>query len=96
MKDPRKVLISHLISEKYSELKEEQNLYVFHVADDANKLDVKFAVENLFEVDVDKVRTMVVRGKIKRLGRFIGKRPNWKKAVVYLKKDQAITQLDAV
>lgn len=96
MKDPRKVLISHLITEKYSQLKEEQNLYTFHVAGDANKLEIKYAVESLFNVDVDRVRTMVVRGKMKRMGRFTGKRPNWKKAVVYLKKDQSISQLDTV
>jgi large subunit ribosomal protein L23 len=96
MKDPRQVIISHLLSEKYSILREKQNAYVFAVAKEANKIDVKNAVENLFEVQVDSVKIQVMRGKMKRLGRFVGKRPNWKKAIVNLKEGETITQLDAV
>lgn len=96
MKDPRKVIVSHLLSEKFSELREKQNAYVFHVAKDANKIDIKYAVESLFNVEVDAVKTQVMRGKMKRLGRFTGKRPNWKKAIVNLKEGQSITQLDSI
>jgi large subunit ribosomal protein L23 len=96
MKDPRKVIISHLLSEKFSVLREKQNAYVFHVAKDANKIEIKNAVETLFNVDVDAVKTQVMRGKMKRLGRFTGKRPNWKKAIVNLKEGQSITQLDSI
>ncbi len=96
MKDPHKVIISHLLTEKIGILREKQNAYAFHVAKDANKIDVQQAVENLFNVKVESVRTMVMRGKIKRLGRFTGKRPNWKKAIVSLKKGETITQLDAI
>ncbi|MBD3218706.1 MAG: 50S ribosomal protein L23 [candidate division Zixibacteria bacterium] len=96
MKDPRQVIVSHLLSEKYSILREKQNAYVFEVVKEANKIDVKNAVENLFEVKVDSVKIQVMRGKMKRLGRFVGKRPNWKKAIVNLKEGETITQLDAV
>jgi large subunit ribosomal protein L23 len=96
MKDPRKVIITHIMTEKYAEIKEKQNVYVFQVDTDANKIDVKAAIESLFNVKVEKVRTMNMRGKMKRLGRFTGKRPNWKKAVVNLATGETITQLDAV
>lgn len=96
MKDYRKVIISHLMTEKISLIKEKQNVYVFQVAKDANKIDIKEAIEKLFNVKVDGVRTIVMHGKIKRLGRFTGKRPNWKKAIVNLKEGDTITQLDAL
>jgi len=96
MKDPHKVIISHLLTEKIGILREKQNAYAFHVANDANKIDVQQAIEELFNVRVDSVRTMVVRGKFKRLGRFTGKRPNWKKAIVSLKEGETISQLDAI
>jgi large subunit ribosomal protein L23 len=96
MKDPRQVIISHLLSEKFSILREKQNAYVFEVAKDANKIEIKNAVENLFNVHVDSVKVQVMRGKMKRLGRFVGKRPNWKKAIVNLKEGETITQLDAI
>jgi large subunit ribosomal protein L23 len=57
---------------------------VFEVARDANKVEIKNAVQSAFGVEVANVRTMVVRGKIKRRGRTIGKLPTWKKAVVTL------------
>ncbi|HEQ98721.1 MAG TPA: 50S ribosomal protein L23 [candidate division Zixibacteria bacterium] len=96
MKEPRQVIISHLLSEKFSVLREKQNAYVFEVAKDANKIEIKNAVENLFNVHVDSVKVQVMRGKMKRLGRFVGKRPNWKKAIVNLKEGETITQLDAI
>jgi len=96
MKDPKKIIISHLVTEKYSQLRETQNCYVFEVDINANKIEVKEAVEKLFEVKVDSVKTMRMRGKMKRLGRFLGKRPNWKKAVVNLVSGETISQLDAV
>jgi len=96
MRDPKKVIISHLVTEKYSQLRETQNCYVFKVDIKANKIEVKEAVEKLFDVKVDSVKTMRMRGKMKRLGRFLGKRPNWKKAVVNLVSGETISQLDAV
>ncbi len=85
MKNLEDVLRRPLVTEKSSALKAESNKIVFEVAPQANKIEIKKAVEKLFEVNVDDVRTMVVRGKPKRIGRFVGRRKNWKKAVVTLK-----------
>lgn len=57
----------------------------FEVAKDANKIEIRQAIESLFKVSVTQVRTVVVRGKVKRVGRFTGQRSTWKKAVVTLK-----------
>ena len=62
----------------------------FEVASDANKIEIRHAVEKLWSVEVLKVRTTVVRGKEKRLGRFVGRRSNWKKAIVTLAAGQNI------
>ena len=69
-------------------LKEEQQHYCFEVAKNANKHQVKKAIENIFQVKVESVRVANIRGKVKRLGRNIGKRPNWKKAYVKLKEGE--------
>ena len=74
-----------LLTEKASKLREEQNQVVFEVARDANKIQIKSAVETLFKVGVVTVRTQQVRGKARRMGRGYGKLPNWKKAIVTLK-----------
>jgi large subunit ribosomal protein L23 len=87
------ILIRPLITEKGSKLQESENLYVFRVAYDANKLQVKDAVERLFGVRVADVRTVRVRGKIKRFGRFLGKRSNWKKAYVKLREGDKLDLL---
>ena len=72
------------ITEKTSMLAEESNIVVFEVAKDANKTEIKNAVQAAFNVEVTKVRTMIVRGKVKRRGRTVGKLPTWKKAIVTL------------
>lgn len=81
------VLIRPIITEKATILRE-NNQYVFEVAMDANKIEIKKEVEQRFNVKVKKVRTMIVKGKRKamltRRGRFVGKRRNWKKAIVVL------------
>ena len=61
--------------------------YTFQVALDANKIEIKKAVEELFGVKVESVNTMRILGKVKRMGRYSGKRPYWKKAIVKLTKD---------
>jgi len=81
----QEIIIEPLITEKSTLLKEQKKVYCFLVNRDASKVDVKNAVETIFKVDVDKVRLAIFRGKIKRLGRNIGKRPDWKKAWVTLK-----------
>ena len=78
------ILIRPLVTEKSTHLSEEQNTYVFEVGTSANKHQIKAAVESLFGVNVTDVRTLNVRGKMKRFGRFYGKRSNWKKAYVTL------------
>ena len=69
---------------------------VFEVARDANKIEVRQAVETLFKVTVTDVRTLVVRGKVKRVGRFSGQRPGWKKAFVTLKPGDNIEFFEGV
>ena len=79
------VLRAPLITEKGTLLRETENLYLFEVATSANKIQIKKAVETLFKVKVQSVRTVTVHGKVKRLGRKVGRRPDWKKAYVKLK-----------
>ena len=69
---------------------------VFEVARDANKIEIRQAVEKLFKVTVTDVRTLVVRGKVKRVGRFTGQRPRWKKAFVTLKPGDNIEFFEGV
>ena len=85
-----------LITEKGSHLQEQSNQYLFKTRVDANKLEIKDAVEKLFNVKVKQVRTMNIRGKTKTLGRFSGKRPNWKKAVVTLEEGHKIDLVEVV
>ena len=84
------VLKSPHISEKSTLVAERDNQIVFKVAVDATKLEIKRAVESLFEVEVDSVRTLNVKGKTKRHGQQLGQRVNWKKAYVSLKAGQDI------
>ncbi|NVJ67276.1 MAG: 50S ribosomal protein L23 [Gammaproteobacteria bacterium] len=83
-----KVLKAPHVSEKATILAETNNQFVFKVAVDATKREIKKAVETLFEVEVDSVRTLNVKGKTKRFGMVQGKRANWKKAYVSLKPGQ--------
>jgi large subunit ribosomal protein L23 len=83
-KDPRSIIERPLITEKNQLLQDKENKYVFEVARYANKLEIKQAIEDIFDVRVESVRTMRMLGKIKRMGRFEGRRPNWKKAIVKL------------
>jgi large subunit ribosomal protein L23 len=80
-----------LVTEKSSALKAEANKVVFEVSRHASKIDVKNAVEKLFDVKVEDVHTMVFRGKTKRVGKSSGLASNWKKAIVTIK---AGTDLD--
>jgi len=74
-----------LVTEKSTIVREEQNVIAFEVDPNANKIQVKSAVEELFKVKVEEVRLFNVRGKMKRMGRFVGKRRDWRKAYVRLK-----------
>lgn len=97
MKSIHDVIVRPLIlTEKGETLKEEQNKVLFEVAAKANKIEIKNAVEKLFNVQVLDVNTMIVRGKPGRIGRRFGKRPNWKKAVVTLVEGDTIEFFEGV
>jgi large subunit ribosomal protein L23 len=81
-----------LVTEKTTLLREDGRTVVFEVARDANKIDVKRAVEKLLGAKVDGVRTANTQGKLKRQGRFVGRRSDWKKAYVTLKAGQKLPE----
>ncbi len=81
---PEKIIKRPLLTEKGTTMGEDSNKVLFEVALNANKIEIRKAVEKIYGVKVTAVRTLKVRGKIKRVGRNVGKRPNWKKAVVSL------------
>jgi large subunit ribosomal protein L23 len=85
-----------LITEKSTLHKEMNNKLAFEVDRRANKIEIKKAVERIFKVQVMDVHTMNYQGKRKRLGRFTGRRPHWKKAVVTLKPGQKIDFFEGV
>ncbi len=79
-----------VLTEKGNELRESQNQYLFEVARDANKPQIRSAVETLFHVKVVKVRTLIMRGRLRRMGRGHEKTQNWKKAIVSLAQGESI------
>jgi len=83
-------IVRPLLTERSTILKEKHNQYMFETAVSASKPDIKKAVEDLFKVKVEDVRTMIVRGKFRRFGKGGGMRPDWKKAIVTLKEGQKI------
>jgi large subunit ribosomal protein L23 len=94
--DPRSIIRKVLITEKGTVLRETHHQYFFEVARTANKIEIQRAVETVFHVKVDSVRTMQVRGKAKRQGRAVGRRNDWKKAIVTLKPDQKIELFEQI
>lgn len=95
MADTHDIILKPLINEKSSSLEAAQNTYVFSVKSDANKLQIKEAVEKFFGVKVADVRTLCSRGKYKRFGRFYARRANTKKAFVRLAEGQSINFLES-
>lgn len=89
-KSPHEIIVRPVMTEKSTEMRDNKNQVCFVVQHDANKIEIKQAVEVLFSVTVDSVRTQIVRGKVRRYGRGFGKRPNWKKAIVTLAKGSQI------
>jgi large subunit ribosomal protein L23 len=84
MRDPRSVLVRPLMTEKSMQQKEEFNTVTFEVSPDANKVEIRQAVEKVFNVKVADVRTASREGKWKRMGKHEGQRRSWKKAIVTL------------
>ena len=96
MEDAHKVIRRPLITEKSTLHKEMHNQLAFEVDRQANKIEIKKAVEKIFKVRVKDVRTMNYRGKQKRLGRTVGRRPHWKKAIVTLQPGEKIEFFEGV
>lgn len=96
MEDAYKIIKRPLITEKSTIIKEMHNQLSFEVDRRANKIEIKKAVERIFKVQVEDVRTMNYQGKRKRLGRNEGRRRHWKKAVVTLKPGQKIEFFEGV
>ena len=90
MKEIYQIVRKPLVTEKSTQQKEANRQYAFEVDRSANKIEIQSAVERLFKVKVLEVRTCNVLGKVKRLGRKYGKRPDWKKAIVTLKEGDRI------
>ena len=86
MKSAYDIILKPVITEQSMESADEKK-YVFMVATDANKVEIKKAVEEIFGVKVEKVNTAIVGGKLKRQGKYEGYTPDYKKAIVQLKKD---------
>jgi large subunit ribosomal protein L23 len=86
------VLILPVITEKSTHIKENLRTVAFRVLRDANKLEIKNAVEKTFKVKVQSVRTAIFHGKKRRQGRYSGRRPDWKKAYVTLKEGEKMVE----
>jgi large subunit ribosomal protein L23 len=87
------MIIKPVVTEKTTEQKEGNNQITFEVKPRANRIEIKRAIENIFNIKVEAVRTMNIKGKVKRRGRVIG---NWKKAIVTLMPGQRIDFFDGV
>jgi large subunit ribosomal protein L23 len=94
--DLHKVLLQPLLTEKITSLREQTNTVGFLVHPEANKIQIKQAVESLLKVKVARVNVLNARGKVKRLGRFVGKRSDWKKAFVTLKEGEKLELYESV
>ena len=95
MASNKTILIHPIISEK-SVKEKEYNKYLFKVSLDSNKSEIKKAVEDKFKVKVDKVNTINVPAKIRKMGKYIGKTAQWKKVIVTIKEGQSIKELDNI
>jgi large subunit ribosomal protein L23 len=91
VKDEYAVVSFPLLSEKGTRLSQTENKYVFRVSSGANKIQIRRAVEKLYKVKVKDVNTMSVKGKAKRMGFALGKRPDWKKAIVTLEEGETLS-----
>jgi len=91
-KDPRRIIIRPVITEKSTQLKDADRVICFEVAREANKIEIKKAVELLFKTRVEEVRTQIKTGKVRRVGRNMGKRKDWKKAYVKLREGEKMIE----
>ncbi|HNZ02611.1 MAG TPA: 50S ribosomal protein L23 [Myxococcota bacterium] len=96
MKSPFDVIRRPIITEKANVDKERRNTYHFEVPLKVGRQEIREAVEAVFQVKVEAVRTSIVRGKQKRVGRHVGRRPDWKKAIVTLREGDTIDLFEGV
>jgi large subunit ribosomal protein L23 len=96
MRDPREVIIRPVVTEASAMLQEQEQTYTFIVAKDANKIEIRHAVESLFGVSVRAVRTANYPSKVRRVGRSTGRKSGYKKAVVKLSADDSIDVYEGV
>ena len=90
------VLVGPMLTERGALLKEQENKLLFKVAKDSNKMEIKRAVEEIFKVKVESVATRNYKGKMKRMGKHMGKRSDWKKAIVTLKEGEKLDFIEGV
>lgn len=93
---PHDVLLRPLLTEKITAMRESGNKVGFVVRAEANRIQIKRAVESALKVRVERVNVLNVMGKTKRLGRFAGKKPDWKKAIVTLKEGEKLEMYEGV
>jgi large subunit ribosomal protein L23 len=96
MSEFHKILVKPLVTEKSMQSLQESNRVSFKVKRDANKIQVRTAVEQIFEVTVESVNMVTVRGKKKKFGRNVGQSKDWKKAIVKLKEGDKIELFEGV
>ena len=96
MREARQIVIRPVVTEESAMLQETDRTYTFIVAKDANKIEIKSAVQSLFDVKVEGVRTAVYRGKWRRMGRSEGRKASYKKAIVKLAEGDAIDVYEGI
>ncbi|MGB9668174.1 MAG: 50S ribosomal protein L23 [Thermosulfidibacteraceae bacterium] len=96
LRDPYQVIIRPIVTEKSVRLKEIENKYTFEVHIKSTKKDIKDAIEKLFNVKVEGVNTMIVKGKRRRIGRKVVKGKDWKKAIVKLREGDKIDFFESI
>jgi len=92
IKDPHKIILRPVITEKTTQLKDTSHIICFEVARGANKIEIKRAIEHLFKTKVAEVRTQTKTGKVRRVGRNMGKTKDWKKAFVRLREGEKMIE----
>lgn len=96
MKSNKPILRRPIITEKATWMKENSNKYVFEVDKNCNKIEIQKAIEDQFNVDVIDVHTYSTHGKIRTRGKFAGRKPDWKRAIVQLKEGDTIEFFEGV
>jgi large subunit ribosomal protein L23 len=94
--DIRQIIKKPVVTEKATMLREKENKYIFMVDKNANKTVIKEAIEKLFKVKVKDVHTLILPGKLRRMGAHSGYRSDWKKAIVKIEKGQEIKMIEEV